>query len=51
MPLSAAPISAPVTVAIARNRPMRMLLRPERRYMAAAPLEVAMTEIRLAPIA
>ena len=50
-PTSAAPQSAPLVVAITRKSPTRMLLSPVSRYAAAAPLEVAITEMMLAPIA
>jgi hypothetical protein len=46
-----APKSAPMVVATSRNMPMRTLERPSRTYAAAAPEEVAMTEMREAPMA
>ena len=46
-----APQTAPTVVAISRNMPIRMLEKPSRTYAAAAPLEVAITEISAAPMA
>ena len=48
---SMAPDTAPVVVAMQRNSPMRMFEMPSRRYAAAAPEEVAITEDSAAPIA
>jgi hypothetical protein len=46
-----APQTAPTVVAISRNMPMRMLEKPSRTYAAAAPEDVAITEINAAPMA
>jgi hypothetical protein len=46
-----APKSAPKVVAISRNIPMRILVKPSFTYAEAAPDEVAITEIREAPTA
>ncbi|MMZ64718.1 hypothetical protein D1872_270690 [compost metagenome] len=46
-----APVMAPTVVAISRNMPTLKLVIRSRRYATAEPLDVAMTEIMLAPIA
>ena len=51
MPATYAPVIAPSTVPISRNIATRRLARRSRTYAAAAPLEVAMTEMIDAPMA
>jgi hypothetical protein len=46
-----APQTAPTVVAVQRNIPTLIFEMPSRRYAAAAPLDVAMTEHSAAPIA
>ena len=46
-----APVSAPLVVAISRTMATRRLAMCSFTYAAAAPLEVAMTETTLAPMA
>src|ERR1700722_3312261 len=46
-----APLSAPTVVAISRNMPTRMFEYPSRKYAAAAPDDVAITDTSDAPIA
>ena len=46
-----APQTAPTVLAISRNMPMRMFENPSRTYAAAAPEEVAITDISVAPMA
>ena len=48
---SSAPQTAPIVVATQRKSPMRMFEIPSRKYAAAAPEEVAITEQSAAPIA
>ena len=50
-PAIAAPISAPIVVATSSRMPTRTLVKPSRTYAAAAPDDVAITEMSDAPIA